>query len=89
MGDIIPTFYTTFMTAGNQDLLDVYDLITEGLMMPIGAIMMCIIIGWKKGLSWLEEEVEFNGNKFYTKPFFMFCIKYLTPLVMCFVLFAL
>lgn len=89
MGNIIPTFYNSFMTAGNQDLLDVYDLLTEGFMMPIGAIMMCIIIGWKKGFGWMEEELELNGNKFITKGFFRFCVKYLTPVVMCFVLFAL
>ena len=89
MGSIIPPFYASFMAAGSQDLLDVYDLITEGLMMPIGAIAMCIIIGWKTGFKWVADEVEENGNKFYAKGFFEICIKYVTPVVMVFVLVAL
>ena len=89
MGSIIPPFYASFMAAGSQDLLDVYDLITEGLMMPIGAIAMCVIIGWKTGFKWIADEVEENGNKFFTKGFFQICVKYVTPVVMVFVLVAL
>ena len=89
MGSIIPPFYASFMAAGSQDLLDVYDLITEGLMMPIGAILMCVIVGWKKGLNWLDAEMEREGAKFHTKKFFHVCVKYVTPPVMVFVLIAL
>ncbi len=89
MGDIIPPFYNSFMAAGSQDLLDVYDLLAEGIMMPLGAILMCVIIGWKKGFNWMSEEVELEGNKFFTKKFFQICVKYITPLVMVFVLVAL
>ena len=89
MGSIIPPFYTSFMAAGSQDLLDVYDLLAEGIMMPLGAILMCVIVGWKKGFNWMSEEVELGGNKFYAKKFFHICVKYITPLVMVFVLVAL
>ena len=89
MGSIIPPFYASFMAAGSQDLLDVYDLITEGLMMPIGAIAMCVIVGWKKGLGWLDAEMERDGSKFFSKKFFHVCVKYVTPPVMVFVLIAL
>ena len=89
MGSIIPPFYASFMAAGSQDLLDVYDLLTEGLMMPIGAILMCVIIGWKTGFDWIADEIEKEGNKFYAKNFFRICVKYVTPLVMVFVLVAL
>ena len=89
MGSIIPPFYASFMAAGSQDLLDVYDLLAEGIMMPLGAILMCVIVGWKKGFNWMSEEVELDGNKFYAKKFFQICVKYVTPLVMVFVLVAL
>jgi len=89
MGSIIPPFYTSFMAAGSQDLLDVYDLLAEGIMMPLGAILMCVIVGWKMGLKWMDDEMEAEGNKFYTKKFFHICVKYITPLVMVFVLVAL
>ena len=89
MGDIIPGFYTAFMAAGSQDLLDVYDLLSEGIMMPLSSILICIIIGWKVGIPWLADEIEQNGNKFYCKKFFTICVKYITPLLMTFVLISL
>ena len=58
-------------------------------MMPIGAILMCVIIGWKTGFDWIADEVEQEGNKFHTKNFFRICVKYVTPLIMVFVLVAL
>ena len=70
-------------------LLDTYDFFTEGLMMPLGAIIMCLIVGWKMGLPWLEDEMTAKGGKYYTKKFFEISIKYITPLMMTFVLFSL
>ena len=70
-------------------LLDTYDFFTEGVMMPLGAIIMCLLVGWKKGMPWLEEEMTANGNKFYAKKFFEISVKYITPLMMTFVLVSL
>lgn len=70
-------------------LLDTYDFFTEGVMMPLGAIIMCIIVGWKMGIPWLEEEMTERGSKFYTKKFFEISVKYITPLLMTFVLVSL
>ena len=90
MGDIIPGFYNSFMADGAKDLLDVYDLITEGIMMPLGAILLCLVLGWKKG-AWasITDEFEAEGNKFYCKKFFEICVKYVTPLLMIFVFISL
>ncbi|MEA4815907.1 MAG: sodium-dependent transporter [Lachnospiraceae bacterium] len=74
---------------GSKDILDLYDFFSEGLFMPIGSIAMCIIIGWKIGFKWMVEEIEKNGNKFYSKKFFEICIKYITPILMTFVLISL
>ncbi|MBR6738185.1 MAG: sodium-dependent transporter, partial [Oscillospiraceae bacterium] len=72
-----------------QDLLDVYDLITEGIMMPLAAMLTCIVVGWKIGMPWIDEEMEQEGNKFYCKKFFAVCVKYVTPVMMAFVFVAL
>lgn len=90
MGDIIPTFYNSFMADGAKDLLDVYDLLTEGIMMPLATIFICVLFGWKKGL-WkdVSDEFEANGNKFYGKKFFEICVKFITPLLMVFVFITL
>ena len=78
-----------FLADGSKDLLDLYDFFSEGVMMPLGALLMCLIVGWKMGLPWMDEEVESNGNKFVTKKFFHICVKYITPAMMTFVLVSL
>ena len=58
-------------------------------MMPAGAVLMCIIVGWVKGFDWMADEVEAQGSKFVTKGFFKVCVKYITPAMMTFVLISL
>ena len=89
MGTIIPGFYNSFMAEGSKDLLDVYDLLSEGIMMPLAAMLTCIVIGWKVGMPWVADEIEQAGNKFHLKNFVTFCVKYITPLMMAFVFVAL
>lgn len=78
-----------FLADGSKDLLDLYDFVAEGIMMPLGALLMCVIVGWKMGFDWMADEVELNGNKFVTKGFFKVCVKYLTPAMMIFVFVSL
>ena len=77
------------MAAGSQDLLDVYDLLSEGIMMPLAAMLTCLVVGWKIGMPWVNEEIEQEGNKFFLKGFFTVCVKYITPIMMAFVFVAL
>ncbi len=70
-------------------LVDTYDFFTEGIMMPLAAILMCLVVGWVKGPQWYEEEMEKNGNKIIGKSFFRVSIKYITPAMMTFVLISL
>lgn len=78
-----------FLAAGSQDLLDLYDFLAEGILMPLGSILMCYIVGWKMGIPWMKAEIEKGGNKFHTSRFFTVCVKYVTPVLMTFVLFSL
>ena len=58
--------------------LDAIDLIAEGILMPLGACYLAIIIP----TSLVEEEVTLNGNSFKTKKFYEFCIKFVAPVIM-------
>ena len=89
MGDIIPPFYASFMADGSKDLLDVYDLVSEGIMMPLAAMLTCLVIGWKIGMPYVSDEIEQEGNKFHLKGFFTICVKYITPIMMAFVFITL
>ena len=59
--------------------LDFFDLLSEGIMMPLGALCMSLIIGWKLGPTWIENELCQEGNKWRTKGFAMVCFKYIAP----------
>jgi len=67
---------------GQSTWLDTFDLISEGILMPLGACYMAIILPTEL----VDKEVSLNNNKFRTQAFFDFCIKFTAPLLMVLVL---
>ena len=47
-----------------QDLLSLFDIITNTVMMPICAMLSCIAVGWFIGPKQAISELEEQGNKF-------------------------
>jgi NSS family neurotransmitter:Na+ symporter len=72
----------------NDCWLDLYDMLSEGIMMPLGALLMSFLIGWKFKTKALVEECELSGKKFKYYQFFDICFKYVVPIVMLFVLYG-
>ena len=72
----------------NCDWLDFYDMLSEGIMMPLGAMVMAFAIGWIWKLDMVVEECEASGHKFWGRTFFDICYKFITPVGMAFVLYA-
>lgn len=66
--------------------LDFFDLFAEGLMMPVGALIMTLIIGYIIGKDDVLAEAEMEGQKFPAINFFMGCAKTIAPLGMLFIL---
>lgn len=66
--------------------LDFFDCISEGILMPLGALFMSVMIGWELGPEAIREEVLVQGNTFKSYGFFRLCVKIVTPLVMLLVL---
>ena len=66
--------------------LDFFDLFSEGLMMPFGALVMALIIGWITGKDAVMEEATLEGEKFPAINFYMFCTKIVAPIGMAFIL---
>ena len=64
------------------DWLDFFDCISEGIFMPLGALLMSLMIGWEIGPDVVKEEAEQEGNSFKSYGFFKFCVKFITPLCM-------
>ncbi|MBP8691923.1 MAG: sodium-dependent transporter [Sedimentibacter sp.] len=67
--------------------LDFYDMISEGVFMPLGAMLMSLIIGWKLKTVIIKEEVEESpGIKMKSYKFWDICFKFFVPAVMFLVL---
>ena len=79
----------SYLADGSKDLLDFYDMLTEGLMMPLGAMLMCIVIGWKTGFGWMRDEVLQDGKVWKMEKFFQVCVRDVTPVLMLLVLVSL
>ena len=70
------------------DWLDFWDMLSEGVMMPLGALLMSLMIGWEIGPEVVKEEAEQQGNKLVSYGFFKICVKVITPLCMLFILYG-
>ena len=72
----------------SADWLDFFDCIAEGILMPLGALLMSIMYGWELGPEVVHAEATCEGQKFGAYGWFRICIKYITPLAMLLVLYG-
>ena len=72
----------------NDCWLDFFDMLSEGVMMPLGALLMSIMIGWELGPEMVKEECEQSGHAMGGYGFFKFCVKFITPLCMILILYG-
>ena len=73
----------------NDCWLDFWDMLSEGIMMPLGALLMSLMIGWEIGPEVVKDECEATpGHKMGSYGFFKICVKVITPLCMLFILYG-
>ena len=82
------TYYLNTTQTWNDCWLDFYDVISEGIIMPVGAMIMAFAIGWIWKIDMVKEEIEASGTKMWGKTFFDICYKVITPLGMIVVLYG-
>ena len=70
------------------DWLDFWDMLSEGIMMPLGALLMSLMIGWEIGPEVVKEECEASGHAMGGYGFFQICVKFITPLCMLLILYG-
>lgn len=75
-----------FHILGQSMVLDVFDAIGEGILMPFTALIMAIMLGWVIP-HYLDDEISLNGN-FKSKKMFDICIKYIGPLFMAMIVYG-
>ena len=70
------------------DWLDFWDMLSEGIMMPLGALLMSLMIGWEVGPEMVKAECEQSGHAMGSYGFFKICVKFITPLCMILILYG-
>jgi NSS family neurotransmitter:Na+ symporter len=72
----------------NDCWLDLYDLFAEGILMPVGALVMSILIGWVWKTDIVKEECEKCGKPFIGYKYYDIGFKFIVPAFMVFILIA-
>ena len=70
----------------NAQILDIFDYLSNNILMPIVAIGTCILIGWVAKPKFVIDEVTKNGERFFRKTLYVVMVKVIAPLLL-FVLF--
>ena len=73
------------VSVANMSILDMFDFVSNSVLMPIVAFMTCIVIGWIAGTKTLTDEIELTG-KFKSKKLFNIVIRYIAPVCIVLIL---
>ena len=77
----------TAVKGWNDCWLDFFDMISEGVFMPLGGLLMTLMLGYELKEDLIREECEATpGYKYKVGGFVKVCIKVLTPLAMVLIL---
>ena len=80
------TTLSWFRPFGIPTVLDFWDVLAEGILMPLTGLIMAILIGWVVP-HYIDDEVE-SSSPFKSKGFFNFCIKWLGPIFMALIVYG-
>jgi NSS family neurotransmitter:Na+ symporter len=63
-------------------ILDIFDYVSNNVLMPFLAICTCILIGWVTRPDLLVGEMRLNGYHFWRKPVYVVMLKYIVPVLL-------
>ena len=69
-----------------MQFLDFFDFITNSIMMPILALLTCVLIGYVVKTKYIEEEVMHGERKFGVRGLYRVMIMYICPICMAMIL---
>ena len=78
----------SFITLIGMPFLDFFDFLTNSVMMPISAFLICILVTRYMKVAKIEEEVMLDGMPFRRKAVFRFMIRYVCPVFVVIILFS-
>ena len=69
-----------FVKILGMQFLDLFDFLTNSVMMPIAAFVTSLLVSGVVGIDKIEEEIRHGESKFRRKKIFVVMIKYLCPI---------
>ncbi len=73
-------FEYTLPNGAVGQILDILDYVSNNILMPVVALVTCILVGWIIKPKVITDEVKLNGEKFGREKLYNFMIKYLCPI---------
>ena len=82
------SLWPNFHPFGNpsNNVLDLFDQLTNSFLMPIIALFICIVVGYVVKTKFVEDEVELGNVKFKRKKLFRVVIKFIAPVCLILIL---
>ena len=69
-----------------MDFLSFFDYFSNSVLMPIVALLSCILVGWVVGTKTITDEVTRNGEKFARKRIYEIMIRFVAPILLVIIL---
>ena len=86
MGLSVALSVLTFSKLFGVDYLDVFDKLTANVMMPLGAMFTCVLVGWFLERGFMKSELTNNETvNRYISPVVIFMLRYITPLLIFYI----
>ena len=65
---------------GVGQILDLFDYVSNNIIMPIVAFLTCVLIGWVVKPKTVTDEIKINGEKFGRETLYNVMIKFVAPI---------
>jgi NSS family neurotransmitter:Na+ symporter len=81
-------FEYTLPNGSVAQILDIFDYVSNTILMPIVGILTCVLIGWVVKPKTAIDEITLTGEKFGRKSLYIVMVKYISPLCLLIILLA-
>lgn len=75
-------FEYTLPNGAVGQILDIFDYVSNNVLMPLVAICTCILIGWVTDPRLLVGEIRLNGYRFRRKMMYIVMLKFVVPVLL-------
>ena len=86
LGYYVFYFELKLPTGAVGQILDIFDYVSNNILMPVVAILTCILIGWVAKPKTVIDEVTKNGEKFGRKYIYIGMVKVVAPVLLAILL---